>query len=110
VEAVLANAGADLAEPTLLKVALRFRGDTAIEERLVERPTLPLTVCEVLIARVSAVLRERLAALHDTLAGDGGGAGAHLAAHLQERRRLTPSLVLRALCGGDLGFFEAAMA
>src|SRR6185437_3425542 len=64
VEAVLANAGADLAEPTLLKVALRFRGDAAIEERLVERPTLPLTVCEVLIARVSAALRERLVARH----------------------------------------------
>lgn len=130
VEAVLANPGADLAEPTLLKVALRFRGDAAIEERLVERPTLPLTVCEVLIACVSAALRDRLVARHhipeflaeelaahareavliDTLAGDGAAAGERLAAHLQERRRLTPTLVLRALCGGDLGFFEAAMA
>jgi uncharacterized protein (DUF2336 family) len=130
VEAVLGNAGADLAEPTLLKVALRFRGDAAIEECLVERPALPLTVCEVLIASVSAALRARLVARHripeflaeelarhareavllDAIAGDGAAAGERLAAHLQARRRLTPTLVLRALCGGDLGFFEAAMA
>jgi uncharacterized protein (DUF2336 family) len=33
-----------------------------------------------------------------------------MVAQMQRNGRLTPSLVLRALCTGDIGFFEAAMA
>lgn len=130
VGAVLANAGADVSESSLLKVAVRFQGNESIEALLVERPALPLTVCEVLIACVSKGLRERLLAKHqipgflaDELVmharekalteilpcGDAEG-GERLAQHLHARRRLTPTLVLRALCVGDLSFFDSAMA
>jgi uncharacterized protein (DUF2336 family) len=130
VGAVLANHGAELSDDALLKVALRFAGDVVIDGLLVERPVLPLAVCEMLIARVSASLRERLVVRHripavlaEELAMHGreralaallpnaeGPAAAELALHLQTRHRLTPSLVLRALCLGDLAFFESAMA
>jgi uncharacterized protein (DUF2336 family) len=33
-----------------------------------------------------------------------------MVAQMQRNGRLTPSLILRALCTGDIGFFEAAMA
>jgi uncharacterized protein (DUF2336 family) len=130
VGAVLANAGADVSEHSLLKVAVRYQGDESIAALLVERPALPLTVCEVLIACVSKRLRERLLVKHqipgflaDELVmharekalteilpcSDAEGAE-RLAYHLQARRRLTPTLLLRSLCVGDLSFFDSAIA
>src|SRR5579885_3242050 len=128
VGALLGNAAAEISELSLLKIARSFRGNEAIENLLVERPSLPLTVCELLIAQLSHVLRDRLVVKHripDHLAaharervlaqlvaedGRGGGAAEALARHLHGRQRLTASLVLRALCLGDLSFFDAAMA
>lgn len=130
VGAVLANHGADLAEGALLKIVIGFRGDLPIETLLVERASLPLTVCEILITTVSAALRDRLVAKHhipfhlaealathgrertlaELLPHHGPEAARRLALHLQDKQRLTPTLVLRALCLGDLAFFDAAMA
>lgn len=127
---VLANTGADISDNALLKTAVRFRGNPAIETGLVERSMLPLTVCEILIESVSAELRDRLISKHQIpafmanelvaqgrelaqtqiLAPDGVESGARLAALLKERNLLTPTLVLRTLCIGDLRFFEGAMA
>ena len=130
VGAVLANAGADVSESSLLKAAVRYQGDESIEALLVDRPALPLTVCEVLISCVSKGLRERLLAKHqipgflaDELVmharekalteilpcSDAVGAE-RLSYHLHARRRLTPTLLLRILCVGDLSFFDSAMA
>jgi len=128
--AVLANSGADLSERTLLDVAAAFRGDPVIEARLVERPALPLGVIEVLIARASRRLRDRLVERHhlpagladelaalgrerallDALPACGHGAAERLAGRLHAKRLLTPTLLLRALCIGDLGFYEAGAA
>ncbi len=130
VGAVLANQGADLPESALLKVVAGHRGDAPIETLLIERSSLPLTVCEILIATVSAALRERLVVRHhipvhladelvmhgrerslaELIPLHGPEAAERLAAHLLAKQRLTPTLVLRALCLGDLGFFDAAMA
>jgi uncharacterized protein (DUF2336 family) len=130
VGAVIANAGAEVSENSLLKVAVRYQGDESIEALLVERPALPLTVCEVLIACVSKRLRERLLAKHQIpgfLADDlvmharekalteilpcSDAEGAErLAYHLHAQRRLTPTLLLRTLCVGDLSFFDSGMA
>ena len=52
--------------------------------------------------------RERT--LAELLPGDGSDASERLAAHLHARQRLTPTLLLRALCTGDLGFFDCGMA
>ncbi len=130
VGAVLANFGAAVSEGALLKVAVRFRGENSIEALLVGRPILPLTVCDILIRRVSRQLRELLVAKHqipaflaDELVVNGqekalaeiipfgdAEAAERLARRLHTRHRLTPTLVLRTLCAGDLGFFDSAMA
>ncbi|MBV9522007.1 MAG: DUF2336 domain-containing protein [Alphaproteobacteria bacterium] len=130
VGAVLANDGAELSEPSLLKIAIRFRGEPPIAALLVERPALPLAVCEVLIASVSKALRNRLVEKHQIprflaeelalhgreraiaalIEGASATAAEELAEHLHRRGRMTPTLVFRSLCLGDHGFFEAAMA
>jgi uncharacterized protein (DUF2336 family) len=130
VSAVLANRGATIEEAALHQIAGQFSGDDAIAALLVDRPSLPLTVCEMLIANLSAALRDRLVVQHQIPAflaeelalhgreralvklmpGQDGNAAERLAAHLHAKRRLTPSLVLRSISLGDLGFFDAAMA
>ena len=94
-------------------------------------PNLPLTTSEQLITLVSGELREQLVTRHQippelaeeltrqgregaltqVLSRDLPGAEVErLAANLFARNVLTPTLVLRALCVGDLAFFQAAMA
>jgi uncharacterized protein (DUF2336 family) len=127
---VLANHGADIEESALLKAVAGFPGNAPIETLLVERASLPLTVCEVLITSVSATLRDRLVTKHhipphladelvlhgrersltELLPRQGPEAAERLAVHLLAKGRLTPTLMLRALCLGDLGFFDAALA
>jgi uncharacterized protein (DUF2336 family) len=130
VGALLANDGADLSATSLLKTVVRFRANDTIGELLVDRPALPLVVCETLIASISKELCDRLVAQHgipkvlaDDLARHGRekaitemlhcdeeAAADRLAAHLHARRRLTPMLVLRSLFLGDLCFFDSAIA
>jgi uncharacterized protein (DUF2336 family) len=130
VGAVLANGGAEIAESSLHRLVVRYRGDSLVETLVIDRAALPLSVCEALIVSVSEALRRRLVerhkmppalaeelaalgrerALGELLPSFGLAAAERLAKRLQARGVLTPSLVLRALCLGDLGFFEAAMA
>ena len=129
VATVVANKGAVLSEPTLLGVAQRFGSDELVAGPLVARPQLPISVSERLINLLSAALRDELVArqvLPDDLASDlvlqareravmaliGAETkdAAALAAQLHAGGRLTFSIVLRALCMGDLPFFEAALA
>ena len=98
---------------------------------LVRRAQLPITVAERLVAVVSESLRDYLVTHHElspNVAADlilesreratvsllSTGADEtdvlKLVRQLQENGRLTPSLILRALCTGDLGMFEAAVA
>lgn len=127
---LLANSGAEISEWALLKLAALARGNPSLAPLLVDRPMLPLAVCETLIATVSDQLRQRLVVKHsippllaeelamhgreraltEILPRDAEEAAPRLAAHLHSRRRLTPTLVLRSLLLGDLCFFEAAMA
>ena len=131
VDSLLANQDAELWERSLHKVVDSFGDDGAIQALLVERPMLPLTVTERLITRISEDLRERLIDRHNipaelaheligqgqeraiaqTLVSDNrAGEVERLAASLFAKGKLTPTLVLRALCMGDLRFFEASMA
>jgi uncharacterized protein (DUF2336 family) len=128
---LLANHGAEIAERSYGKVLDRFAGDARIQELMVERPTLPLATTERLIASVSIELRERVLSRHgfdgalaDELIRHGreGALTRSVAAdrkaaeveglidRLKGKGDLTPTLVLRALCEGDLNLFEAAMA
>jgi uncharacterized protein (DUF2336 family) len=124
------NQGANVSEQSLSKAIDRFPESEAVKESIAHRETLPITITERLVVMVSDRLREHLVTHHKvspTLATDivlqirehatldlSNGIGA---AHLEElvgqmhrSGRLTSTLVLRALCIGDMAFFEAALA
>lgn len=127
---LVANPGAHLTEPCIHKVVDRFGDVEAIQEPLVKRPVLPITVAERLVAKVSSHLRGQLLSRHKIspdLAADlvlqgreratvGLAFGASddeveaLVGQLALNNRLTPSLVLRAICMGNLKFFEQSLA
>jgi uncharacterized protein (DUF2336 family) len=131
VAALVANEGADISETGLERVVDRFGTSPAVQEPLVHRLRLPVTVSERLVALVSDRLRDYLVAHHDLpakLASDlvlnsreratvtlfsgdtDEGDVERLVAQLAANRRLTPSLLLRALCMGDVALFEASLA
>ena len=127
---LVANEGAVISEETLQKVVTDFGDREPVQDAMVHRPKLPLTVSERLVTMVSENMKEELAKRHE-LPGDlatdlilqsreravlslSGGSGdddlKKLVGQLRENGRLTPSIVLRSLCMGDLNFFEAAVA
>ena len=128
---LVGNNGADLTERSLQKVIDNFGDHDAVHQPLVHRASLPVTVAERLVTLVSASLRDHLVSHHElspAVASDlvlqsreratvslltPGSEIAdveRLVEHLHCNGRLTPSLILRALCMGDLSFFEAAIA
>jgi len=128
---LVANAGAQIEEGALQAALDRFAGNSKITEGIVRRPALPATVAERLVSLVSDALQDYLVTHHDLspavatdlvlqgreratvglLSPDADDAEAErLVRRLQVNGRLTPSLVLRALCMGDVTFFEAAIA
>lgn len=130
VSKLVGNPGAEISEQTLEQVFEAFQQDD-VQLGLALRPGLPITVAERLMARASESLRQKLAERAGTpigvatdlliqareravlgLLGDQAGAEGvdTLVRHLHRNGRLTPSIVVRALCMGDLAFFEAAMA
>jgi uncharacterized protein (DUF2336 family) len=127
---LLANPGAELAEQTLHRVIDRFGTSEAVQEPLVRRASLPVTIAERLVTCVADHLRDTLLAKHGIspdvaadlvlqsreratvglamgVADDGIAA---LVRQLKTAGRLTASLVLRAVCMGNLRFFEHALA
>jgi uncharacterized protein (DUF2336 family) len=108
-----------------------FASDAAVQGLLVERATLPLTVTERLIQVVSDTLRDRLiekhalppeiatellnqarerAIFHSAAAAPRAFNVEAFTIRLNSKGKLTPTLLMRALCLGDLAFFEAGMA
>jgi len=129
--ALVKNEGAALDERLLSKV-LDFYGDhDDVKSAMVHRSELPLVIAEQLVAMVSDQLREYLVVHHDLpeelateiiletresalmkMVGDDASCEetARLVSRLYGRGRLTPSLVLRALCLGDMEFCEQAFS
>ncbi len=127
---LLANPGAAIAEPTLHTVVDKFGHSEAIQEPLVHRDALPITIAERLVTRVAEHLRTHLLSHHKISAdialdlvlqtreratvGLAMGVSEEslkaLVAQLQANNRLTGSIVLRAICMGNLRFFEHALA
>jgi uncharacterized protein (DUF2336 family) len=127
---LLANPGAAFSEPTLHRVVDRFGDSEAVQEPLISRDVLPVTIAERLVTRVADHLRAHILAKHNispevatdlvlhsrerATVGLAMGASedslAALARQLSEKERLTASLVLRAICMGNLRFFEHAVA
>jgi uncharacterized protein (DUF2336 family) len=130
VAALLANAQAQVAD-TSLEVAIdRFADSDRVKTSMVHRPGLPVTIAERLVAIVSENLQSYLVSHHDlpiklatdlvlqsreraTLAYTPGSDEEELerlVRQMHRKQRLTPFLVMRAVCVGDLAFFEVAMA
>ena len=131
VAALVGNEGARLAETHLNKVIDRFGDNAKVQEPLVHRAKLPLTVAERLVTMVSENLQEYLVTHHelpDSVASDlvlrsreratvslftgesDEAAVYRLVSQLAVGGRLTPSLLIRSLCTGDVTFFEVAMS
>lgn len=131
VSTLLRNEGAEITEPSYHMIMDGFANDGAVQGLLVERASLPLTVTERLIQVVSDALRDRLiekhslppeiatellnqarerALFHSAAATPRAFNVEAFAIRLNSKAKLTPTLLMRALCLGDLPFFEAGMA
>jgi uncharacterized protein (DUF2336 family) len=131
VTALLRNQGAEISEPSYHMIMDGFASDTEVQGLLVERAALPLTVTERLIQVVSDKLRDRLiekhalppeiatellnqarerALFHSAAAAPRAFNVEAFAIRLNSKGKLTPTLLMRALCLGDLAFFESGMA
>ena len=131
VAALAANKGATLGDAEVTKILDKHGTDVNVTNSLVMRPNLPLGLSERIVSIVSQNLGDYLVERHD-LSDEAAAdlvlsareratimllpAGAkstdviEFAQQLHAKARLSPSLVLRALCSGDIAFFEAAMS
>jgi uncharacterized protein (DUF2336 family) len=131
VTALLQNDGAVISEPGYHEIMDGFAEDPAIQGLMVERATLPLTVTERLILVVADALRDRLVEKHalppaivaellrqarERALVQGAAALPRafdvdaFVRRLAAKDELSPTLMMRALCLGDLRFFEVGMA
>jgi uncharacterized protein (DUF2336 family) len=131
VATLVGNEGADLSEAALQRVIDSYGGEQAVQGSLVQRRDLPITVAERLVALVSESLREYLVTHHELPAavatdlvlesreratvsllppGAQSEDVEQLVHQLRVNGRLTPSLMLRSLCMGDMQLFEASLA
>jgi len=130
VSSLVSNKGAQISDKTFDKVIDGFGGEDSVQDALTYRPSLPIAVSERLVALVSERLRKELAKRHDLpedaltdmvlktrevaiLSLSTGSSASDVEALVKELNRngrLTASIMLRALCMGDITFFEAAVA
>jgi uncharacterized protein (DUF2336 family) len=126
-----ANDNAKFSDKGMDAVLNRFSTSEVVQSAIIHRQSLPLAISERLINMVGQALREHLVTHHaikpETAVkiaeatqeratldmADQTGANvdpAGLAKHLVANQRITPSLMLRALVRGHMGFFEHALA
>lgn len=131
VTVLVGNPGAVVAERTLEDILDIFPESDAIKHNMTHRPSLPIRSAERLVTMVSDRLREHLVTHHElspNLAADlilqsreKAALGLlspnaqrvdveELVAQLHANGRLTPTIILRALCTGDILFFESALS
>jgi uncharacterized protein (DUF2336 family) len=131
VTTLVSNEGAVLDENMLKRTLDRYGKFETVKAAMVHRSELPVTIAERLVALVSDKLKVVLASRHalsEDIAADiileareratvgliskstPAQDSQALVTQLHARGRLTPSLVLRALCTGDIRFTEDAFA
>lgn len=130
VSALVTNEGADISEATFAQAVDQLGNSEKVQKAMVGRSVLPISITEKLVTRVSDALREELVKRHEltadtatdlllqsreratvTLSTESVTENVvKLVKQLQQNGRLTPSIVLRALCMGDLRFFETALS
>lgn len=128
---LMRNPGADVPEPALHRALDRFGRISSFSDSMAARPDLSLAVIERLVAFVSREIRSTLTRAHglspelvDSLVKRGRESATVMlfrpmlrsaeeadivARWLDANDRLTPSLLFRALCAGDLDLFVAGM-
>lgn len=131
VATMVGNDGAEVSEAAFEKVLDVFPESDRVKESVVRRAKLPVKLAERLVTMVSDELQSHLVRHHelspdiaadvmlqsrekatlalltpDSEAVDIDG----LVEQLHAAGRLTPSIILRAICTGDQMFFEAAIA
>ena len=128
---LVSNKGAEVSEATFEKVLDVYPENDRVKESVAHRDKLPVKLAERLVTMVSAHLQEHLVTHHELSPDVAAGVIAQsrekatlellspessavdvddLVEQLDINRRLTPTIILRAICTGDIAFFEAAMA
>lgn len=131
VSRLVANETAQLDEVRLDRVMSEYESSEAVSESLTRRSNLPPAIQEQLVSAVAKRLEAVLVAKHDlpadqvsslilqareqatvSLLSEGSSQDEleQLIEQLHVNGRLTPSLILRAICMGDAVFFETALA
>jgi len=131
VVSLVSNEGAAISDASLEKVVEKHGEIERVQKPLVHRERLPVSVAEKLVSKISDELKTYLVANHDLpeqLAADlilqtreratiglvSDGASEEdlvvLVKQMRDKGRLTPSIILRALCVGDMPFFETAVS
>ena len=128
---LVANEGAELTERSFDRVMVEYGESEAVSDSLSRRNNMPVEVAERVVNAISErlenfllnegnlspdkicnlIMQTRERATVDLVASGRTVTDIEtLVAQLQKNGRLSSSLILRALCMGDLAFFEAAMA
>jgi uncharacterized protein (DUF2336 family) len=130
VATLMSNPTAQIGDASFDQAVTRFAGSDRVKRAIVLRDTLPPAVAERLVMLVTRELQQHLVRVHALPPGIASdivlrsresaiirlsmGASedelVRMVSQMQRSDRLTPSLLLRALCTGDIAFFEAAMA
>ena len=128
---LLNNEGATISDRSLERIVDDFRGEVAIIEALARKPRLPMTVVERIITQASAEVAAKLKEQYNLNDADATRDSAavredfmlrllnhalsqeeieELVTQMAAEERLTPSIVMTALCRGQLLFFTVALA
>ncbi len=128
---LVGNEGAVLSEAALDQVIDCYEQSAAVADSLARRVNLPPAISERVVSALSERLQDYLVSKHEVSPDvastlilqareratvtliDYGSSDAELDSlieQLHRTQRITPSLLLRTLCVGDLNFFERAMA
>lgn len=130
-ETLLFNKGANIDERSLNAIYAANGSDGSIMEIMVKRGGLPVSIAEKIYAVVSDEYKRVLTSqykLSMQIADESSRAVreiatlglidpsmkmmdiAQLVEHLHKQGKLTPSIIIRSLCGGDIRFFAHSMA
>lgn len=131
VATLMKNEGAEIQEGTMEKVLDKYGDDEKVNVPMANRGQIPIKIAERLVNLVSEQVRDHLVTHHEMstdmvmdlffdareratanlIHDDDSGLGfGDLVEQLHENGRLTETLIFRALCLGDVIFFESALA
>ena len=130
IETLISNEGASIKEATFNVVIEKYPDDENIKHRMVLRSELPVSVIEKIVDKLSYNLKSHLILNHNlpqdlasnlveeikekitlTISEDYSTdkQTEELVHQLYKANRLTPGLIMRSICLGDLNFFEYAL-